>query len=96
MPDCDLGSPWVSRTCEAHTRIYNSLQRFLSCLDIPFVAQFSDSQTYLQPAQQGLGIRGMRSDPPVQREVVQWHRLLASLEVSVTPLDRDSSPSATG
>ncbi len=81
----------VANRVKANTRIYGSLQRFLSRLDFPFIAQFSDSQTYVQAAQQGLGICEMRPDPLVQRELAQWQRLLASLELSLNRLNQARS-----
>lgn len=81
---------------KANTRIYAALQRFLDRLDFPLAAQFSDSQTYVQAAQQGLGICEMRQDALVQRELAQWRRLLASLEVSVDSFDQANSPVAAG
>jgi chromosome partitioning protein len=86
----------VANRVKANTRIYTSLQRFLDRLDFPFVAQFSDIQTYVQAAQQGLGICEMRPDALVRREVAQWRRLLASLEGSVEPFDELGSPAAVG
>lgn len=84
----------VANRVKANTRIYTSLQRFLSRLDFPFVAQFSDSQIYVQAAQQGLGICEIRPDALVQREVSQWHLLLESLELSADPRDTARSPAA--
>jgi chromosome partitioning protein len=81
---------------KANTRIYASLQRFLARLEFPFVAQFSDTQSYVQAAQQGLGLCEMRPDPLVQREIVQWQRLLASIEVSAKPLEQTRAPVAAG
>ncbi len=81
----------VANRVKANTRIYGSLQRFLSRLDFPFIAQFSDSQAYVQAAQQGLGICEMRPDPLVQRELAQWQRLLASLELSLNRLNQARS-----
>ncbi|MEE8286097.1 MAG: hypothetical protein V3R72_05335 [Gammaproteobacteria bacterium] len=57
---------------------------------------FSDSQTYVRAAQQELGIYELRPDALVQREVVQWHGLLASIEVSAKPLDQPRSPVTAG
>lgn len=81
---------------KTNTRIYASLQRFLNRLDFPLAAQFSDSQTYVQAAQQGLGICEMRQDALVQRELVQWRRLLASLEGSSDSFDEAHAPVAAG
>ncbi len=61
-------------------------------LDFPFVAQFSDSQAYVWAAEQELGIYELRPDAVAQREVVQWHGLLASIEVSPKPIDQTRSP----
>jgi len=84
----------VANRVKANTRIYTALRRFLERLDFPFIARFSDSQTYVQAAQQGLGICEMRSDALVQRELRQWRWLLASLEGSRQPRDQQPSPIA--
>lgn len=86
----------VANRVRANTRIYASLQRFLARLDFPFVAQFSDIQTYVQAAQQGLGICEMRPDALVRRELAQWRRLMASLEGHLEPLDETHAPAAAG
>jgi len=86
----------VANRIKSNTRIYASLQRFLSRLEFPLIAQFSDSQTYVHAAQQGLGIGEMRPDRLVQRELAQWHRLLASLELSVKLFDQARSPAVVG
>ncbi len=86
----------VANRVKANTRIYASLQRFLDRLEFPFVAQFSDIQTYIQAAQQGLGICEMRPDALVRREVAQWRRLLGSLEGNVETFDEAEPPAAVG
>jgi len=86
----------VANRVKTNTRIYASLQRFLNRLDFPLAAQFSDSQTYVQAAQQGLGIREMRRDALVQRELAQWRRLLEALEGNVDCFDEAGSPAAAG
>jgi chromosome partitioning protein len=86
----------VANRVKANTRIYSSLQRFLDRLEFPFVAQFSDIQTYIQAAQQGLGICEMRPDALVRREVAQWRRLLGSLEGNIESVDELRSPAAIG
>lgn len=86
----------VANRVKANTRIYASLQRFLARLEFPFVAQFSDIQTYVQAAQQGLGICEMRPDALVRRELVQWRRLLASLEGNAEPHDATRAPAVAG
>ena len=39
-----------------HTLIYQSLERFLDSLGIPFLTHLRDSQNYIRAAEQGLGI----------------------------------------
>ncbi len=86
----------VANRIKSNTRIYASLQRFLDRLEFPFVAQFSDTQTYVQAAQQGLGLCEMRADAMVQREIAQWQRLLASIEASAKPIVPTRAPLAAG
>ena len=86
----------VANRVKANTRIYASLQRFLSRLDFPFVARFSDSQTYVQAAQAGLGLCEVKVDALVEREVGQWRRLLAALEGRIEPHGVTPLPAVTG
>ncbi len=58
-----------------HTLVYQSLERFLQQLQIPFVAHLRDSQNYIRAAEQGAGIFEL---PPsqVEADLEQWQHLL--------------------
>ena len=58
-----------------HTLIYQSLQRFLDSLEIPFLTHLRDSQNYIRAAEHGLGIFEL---PPSQTEQdrAQWQPIL--------------------
>ena len=62
-----------------HTLIYQDLERFLTSLDIPFVATLRETQNYLRAAQQGLGIFELPS-AQVAHDTEQWRPLLSWLD----------------
>lgn len=46
----------VANRVRKNTKVYQSLQRFLDSLHIPFVAYLRDTQNYVQSSEQGLGV----------------------------------------
>lgn len=65
----------IANRVREQTLIYQALQRFLTSLDIPFVATLRDSQNYIRAAQRGIGIFEL---PPaaVATDLEQWQPLL--------------------
>ena len=80
----------VANRVREHTLIYQDLERFLTSLDIPFVATLRETQNYIRAAQQGLGIFEL---PPgqVAHDIEQWRPLLRWLEQrdAIKPLERE-------
>jgi len=69
----------IANRVRKHTLIYQSLMRFLATLQIPIVATFRDSQSYIRGAELGLGIHEMK--PYLVREDTdQWDPLVRWLE----------------
>jgi chromosome partitioning protein len=61
-----------------NTQIYQNLERFLSRLQIPFVATLRESQNYLVADARGMGIFDL-SHAQVAHDIEQWEPLLAWL-----------------
>jgi chromosome partitioning protein len=67
----------VANRVRANTRVFNDLERFLSSLNLPFVASLRDSQTHIRAAEQGLGVHELesaRAEPDRQRwaPLLEW------------------------
>lgn len=69
----------IANRARANTLIYDQLKRFLSSLDIPFVATIRDTQNYIHASQQGLGIFEMKKSR-VGRDIELWQPLLRWIE----------------
>jgi len=69
----------VANRVREHTLIYQDLERFLTNLDIPFVATLRETQNYIRAAQQGLGIFELPS-AQVALDTEQWRPLLSWLD----------------
>lgn len=65
----------VANRAKKNTRIYHALTRFLSSLDIPFIATFRDTQNYINCFEQGVGIHEVQ-DNRVLRDRRDWQPLL--------------------
>lgn len=69
----------VANRVRANTRVFNDLERFLSTLNLPFIATLRDSQNHIRAAEQGLGIHELepsRTAPDLER----WAPLLDWLD----------------
>lgn len=69
----------IANRTRKNTRSFQKLMRFLDSLDIPVVGVLRDSQTFVQAADEGIGVCEM---PPhrMQREMVQMERVTAWLD----------------
>ncbi len=78
----------VANRVRKHTRVFKSLQRFLSSLDIPFIASLRDTQNYIRASEEGLGIHEL---PPyrVRDDIAQWESLISWLNARRHPLLRE-------
>lgn len=82
----------IANRIKEHTVALQSLERFLQTLHIPVVARLRDTQSYLHAAEQGLGIRELRThNRAVERELKSWQGLLEWLEGG--PIDSGSQRS---
>lgn len=64
----------VANRVREYTLSYQSLEAFLSSLDIPFVAALRDTQNYIRAADRGLGIFEM-APSLVWQDLEQWEEL---------------------
>ncbi len=69
----------VANRVRENTRVYQSLERFLNSLNIPFVARLRDTQNYVRAAEVGVGVHDLsRRDTKQDRR--QWEALISWLE----------------
>ena len=99
----------VANRVRNNTRVFQSLLRFLQSLDIPLVAIFKDSQSYIRSAEMGIGVCEMPRWQ-VRQEMEHWQRLKTWLagrrgdglepwvtpSALLTPVESEDSDSATG
>ena len=69
----------VANRVKKQARMYETLQRFLGSLDIPFVATFRDSQNYVHATELGLGVHELK-DKNIKEERYEWAPLIEWLE----------------
>ncbi len=69
----------MANRAKTNTVIYQSLERFLKTLRLPFITTLRDTQNYVRAAERGIGIHEMW-DKRVEADKVHWQPLLAWLE----------------
>ena len=69
----------VANRVKENTRVYQSLEKFLDTLRLPFVTRLRDTQNYVHAAERGMGIHEMW-DSRVGKDKAQWAPLLDWLE----------------
>ncbi len=69
----------VANRAKTNTVIYQSLERFLKTLRLPFITTLRDTQNYVRAAERGIGIHEMW-DKRVEVDKVHWQPLLDWLE----------------
>ena len=74
----------VANRVRTNAKVYQSLQRFLDSLNIPFVAYLRDTQNYVQSAEDGLGVFEWRGNR-VHQDRRQWEALIRWIEASDDP-----------
>ncbi len=67
----------VANRVRSKTKVYQSLQRFLNSLQIPFVGFLRDTQNYVQSSEAGLGVyewtgHNIRQDRRQWEKLVRW------------------------
>lgn len=69
----------VANRVKSNTLVFRALERFLQTLNIPFVAEFRDSQNYVKASELGVGIHEMKRRR-LEKDLAQWQRLIDWLE----------------
>lgn len=69
----------VANRIKKNTLVYQSLERFLKTLKLPFITSFRDTQHYVRAAARGVGI-GELWDRRAERDRLSWQPLLDWLE----------------
>lgn len=69
----------IANRAKKNTRIFRSLTRFLTSLDIPFVTALRDTQNYINCSDQGIGIHEYQ-DPRASRDLKDWEPLVRWLD----------------
>ena len=81
----------VANRARANTLMYEQLKKFLSSLNIPFVATIRDTQNYIHASHRGLGIFELNRTA-VARDVEQWRPLLTWIESHLARRVADTRP----
>lgn len=76
----------VANRVRETTLIYEKLCRFLSSLEIPFVATLRETQNYIRAAEQGLGVFELPGSVAAQ-DVAQWQPLLEWIQAPTSAND---------
>lgn len=69
----------VANRVRENTKVYQSLEKFLNSLNIPFVARLRDTQNYVRAAELGVGIHDLKR-AGVNQDQRQWEALIRWLE----------------
>jgi chromosome partitioning protein len=91
----------VANRVKKQAKMFETLRRFLSSLEIPFVATFRDSQNYVHATEMGLGVHELK-DKNVKEERREWAPLLEWLEsrpvsnLQPTPVQMTGTGSSAG
>lgn len=81
----------IANRIQPNTETHEKLMNFLSCLDVPVVAQFRDSPVYTDAAETGQGVVDMKDCRAARKETAQWKQLVSWIE-SQTPAAGQTVP----
>jgi len=70
----------IANRVQPNTHTHDKLMHFLSCLDVPSVAQFRDSPVYTDAAESGQGVVDMKDCRAARKETAQWKQLTAWID----------------
>jgi len=66
----------IANRVQPNTENHDKLMNFLSCLDVPAVAEFRDSPVYVDAAEEGLGVMDMIDIRAARKEAIAWKNLV--------------------
>lgn len=69
----------IANRVKKNTLVYQSLERFLATLKLPFLTSLRDTQTYVRASARGIGIYEMW-DQRVQQDKLQWQPIIEWVE----------------
>lgn len=70
----------VANRVRKETRVFQSLQRFLDSLHIPFITYLRDTQNYVRSSEEGLGIHEWQEGYKIRQDRQQWEKLIRWIE----------------
>ena len=73
----------IANRVQPNTENHNKLMNFLSCLDVPAVAEFRDSPVYVDAAAAGLGVMDMIDIRAARKEAIGWKNLVKWINSSL-------------
>lgn len=73
----------IANRVKKNTLVYQSLEKFLTTLKLPFLSSLRDTQMYVRAADRGVGIYEMW-DERVQQDMNDWHPIIHWLEDQAT------------
>ena len=73
----------IANRVQPNTASHDKLINFLSCLDVPAVAQFRDSPIYVDAAEQGLGVMDMIDFRAARKEAAAWKNLVKWASIKI-------------
>ena len=65
----------VANRVRKNTLIYGKLEKFLTSLQIPFIASFRDTQFYIRASEHGLGLVDFEQRERDAKDMREWHKL---------------------
>jgi chromosome partitioning protein len=74
----------IANRVRTNTLAFQSLQRFLDCMQIPVVAQLRDTQHYIRAAEQGIGVHEL-DERRAGKDHTPWLDLVDWIEDTRTP-----------
>ena len=69
----------VANRVKKNTKVYQSLERFLKTLHLPFITTLRDTQNYVRAAERGIGVHEMW-DKRVEDDKKHWQPIIEWLE----------------
>ncbi|MDH5693847.1 MAG: ParA family protein [Gammaproteobacteria bacterium] len=79
----------IANRVKLHTLVYQSLENFLSRLDIPFISTFRETQNYVRTAAHGLGVADMPRTQ-LSTDLDEWRKLVGWVKQESYSLEREA------
>jgi len=87
----------IANRVQPNTHTHEKLMNFLTCLDVPAVAQFRDSPVYTDAVEIGQGVVDMVDCRAARKETAQWKQLITWIDEALNNTGRQpKAPIAAG